>query len=337
MSSFYFYFFLSVVSLCVFHIVKVTAEDNSNKILYDETLPTVPENNDDNNKKKKGDGFSLDDLSLNIEDLKKMIEENHMDEAAKLLESLKKNMPMEKKDIEEKVEGEKEGEKEGEREEETEDHMNLSDLHLPPELGNANSNFLNGMMDPNYVSEMLKFYTYLQEVLNSKTETSEKKMVRKFLRKSMQNIKDNETKSEKKTVEEIIKNTEGHNEMLLKFADVMKIDPESLKNEETRNALDRILVGILKFMEYTNESKVVDSLLDEIEVKEVDHEEGGKQKKFQVNIQNSKTHFEILQKASNFMGLNLSEEHLKELTTQNKWYEEYLNQLLNFDGQEDEL
>ncbi|CRH04086.1 conserved Plasmodium protein, unknown function [Plasmodium relictum] len=236
--------------------------------------------------------------SEDIEKIKKLLSENKIEEANKLFQEMNKALK-----------------KEG------------TDENSPSK--DEKQKMFENLINPNDLHEMMKFYMYLQNILNSKNETSEKKMVKTFLRKSIQKMKDNEKNQEKKSIDDIIKDTEGHKEMLEKLADLMKIDKEKLKEEEIKNKLNQILIGMLKFIDYTNNSEMINSLMDEIEIKEVESEDGVSKPKLQVNINNSKTHLEMLQKASNFMGLQINQEDLERLTSNNSWYENFLNNILN--------
>lgn len=282
------------------------------------------------NSEKHGKRGKQEDANLNqtkgteeLNLLKKYLNENNMDAALKVIEALK-----------------------------SEYDVNNNNIKIEPGIGSEEkdkqnakgfdpSDIFNGSLNVGSLKQMMKFYSYVQGVLNSQSETSEKKIVRSFLRKSFQNMKKGQTETGKQSLEEIIKKTEGHKEILEKLADIMQIDQEQLQNEEIRNSLNKILVGILKFIDYTNNSSIVENLLEEIEIKDVDEEtettgtgddgkRKGPKKRLHVNLQNSKAHLEMLQKASDYMGLNISEEQLKELTSENKWYQSYVNQILNY-------
>lgn len=189
-----------------------------------------------------------------------------------------------------------------------------------------NDHIFDNLINPNDIKEMIRFYMYLQNVLNSKNETSEKKMVKKFLRKTMEKVKNN---SENKSIDEIINDIEGHDEMLEKLASLMKMNKDELKDPETKNKLNQILIGMIKFREYTNDSSVTEALLNDIQIHEVPSEDGSKKPKLQVNISNSKAHLDILHKATKFMGMEIDHEELKNLTVNNKWYENFLTNIIN--------
>ncbi|CXI56627.1 conserved Plasmodium protein, unknown function [Plasmodium berghei] len=189
-----------------------------------------------------------------------------------------------------------------------------------------NEHIFDNLINPNDIKEMIRFYMYLQNVLNSKNETSEKKMVKKFLRKTMEKVKNN---NENKTIDEIINDIEGHDEMLEKLASLMKLSKNELKDPEIKNKLNQILIGMIKFREYTNDSSVTEALLNDIQIQEVPSEDGSKKPKLQVNISNSKAHLDILHKATKFMGMEIDHEELKNLTINNKWYENFLTNIIN--------
>ncbi|SBT46516.1 conserved Plasmodium protein, unknown function [Plasmodium ovale wallikeri] len=260
-------------------------------------------------KNEKKNGNMKDPLNFaDVEKIKKLISENRLDEANELFNEMKKIIVNDNK---------KEGNKKGL----TPENNKFPDMN--------NHDIFNNLINPNDLQEMIKFYMYLQNVLNSKNETSEKKMVKTFLRKTIQKMKDNENNNEKKSIDDIIKDTEGHKEMLEKLADLMKIKKEKLQEEEVRNKLNQILIGMLKFIDYTNNSDIAQALMEEIKIKEVKAGDGVSKPKLQVNISNSKAHLEMLQKATNFMGMEIDPEELKNLTINNKWYENFLNNLLN--------
>ncbi|SOV82356.1 conserved Plasmodium protein, unknown function [Plasmodium sp. gorilla clade G3] len=241
-----------------------------------------------------------------MDKIKELINQNKVDEARELFNEMQKQF------MKEKMEANK--------------NMNN---RKPAQKAVDNSNLFSNLISPNDLQEMIKFYMYLQNILNSKNETSEKKMVKSFLRKTIQKMKDNENSEEKKSIDDIIKDTEGHNEMLEKLAGLMKINKEKLKDEQVKNKLNQILIGMLKFIDYTNNSDITNSLMDEIKIEQVQAEDGTIKPKVQVNISNSKTHLDMLQKATNFMGINIDQEELKKLTVNNKWYENFLNNILN--------
>lgn len=255
--------------------------------------------------------------------LKKHLNEDNMEAALQIIESLKKDYEANKENIE------------------IAQSLDSETNKKKAEGADAN-NMFQGALNMDSLKQMMKFYSYVQGVLNSKNETTEKKMVRSFLRKSFQNMKKSQAESDKQSIEDIIKKTEGHQEMLEKLAEIMQVDKTHLQDEETRNGLNQILVGILKFIDYTNNSNIVEDLLDEIEIRDVEEkteeatgtegndEKKGSKKRLHVNLQNSKAHLEMLQKASDYMGLNISENELKKLTSENKWYQTYVNQILNY-------
>lgn len=286
--------------------------------------------NVDKGGKNEDNALNKMETSEELNLLRKHLNENNMEEALKIIESMKGEQDYTDGDAEKG--NKKDNVNNYEENKDAGKESLLSDI---PDTFNI-ANF----------SEMMKFYSYIQKVLNSKSESSEKKMVRSFLRKSIQSIKKNEKEDNKRTVEDIINNTEGHDEMLNKLAEIMKIDKEKLKEEEVKSNLNKILIGILKFIDYTNKSNVLEELMDEIEVEEIEEGEEGKEpgaktgtggkKKLQVNLNNSKTHLQMLQKASDFMGLDITEEKLKELTANNDWYQKYVNQILNYASQYDD-
>ncbi|CRG95570.1 conserved Plasmodium protein, unknown function [Plasmodium gallinaceum] len=257
-------------------------------------------------KNENNKNTNLDHISnlIDMDKIKQLIAENKIEEANNLLKEMQQAL----------------------KKEETDEHKDNNEIDKYEEVNNK---MFDNLISASDLHEMMKFYMYLQNLLNSKSESSEKKMVKTFLRKTIQKMKDNENNKEKKSIDDIIKDTEGHKEMLEKLADVMKIDREKLKDEEVKNKLNQILIGMLKFIEYTNNNELVNALMDEIEIKEVKAEDGASKPKIQVNINNSKTHLEMLQKASNFMGLEINQEDLQKLTSNNKWYENFLNNILN--------
>ncbi|KAI4835951.1 hypothetical protein MKS88_005170 [Plasmodium brasilianum] len=259
------------------------------------------------NMKKENKDEYLKNLAsfADVEKIKKLISENKLDEATKLFNEMKKALSSDQKEN---------SKKEAMNEKNTETN---------------NFNLFNNLINPNDLQEMIKFYMYLQDILNSKNETAEKKMVKSFLRKTIQKIKDNENSNEKKSIDDIIKDTEGHQEMLEKLAELMKIKKEKLQDEEVRNKVNQILIGMLKFIDYTNSSDIANALMDEIKIKEVKATDGNSKSKLQVNFGDSKAHLEMLQKATKFMGMDIDPEELKNLTINNKWYENFLNNLLN--------
>lgn len=241
-----------------------------------------------------------------MDKIKELINQNKVEEARELFNEMQKQFMKEKMEANNNMNNKK-----------------------PAKKAMDNSNLFSNLINPNDLQEMIKFYMYLQNILNSKNETSEKKMVKSFLRKTIQKMKDNENREEKKSIDDIIKDTEGHNEMLEKLAGLMKINKEKLKDEQVKNKLNQILIGMLKFIDYTNNSDITNSLMDEIQIEQVQAEDGTIKPKVQVNISNSKAHLDMLQKATNFMGINIDQEELKKLTVNNKWYESFLNNLLN--------
>ncbi|SPJ12446.1 conserved Plasmodium protein, unknown function [Plasmodium sp. DRC-Itaito] len=241
-----------------------------------------------------------------MDKIKELINQNKVEEARELFNEMQKQFMKEKMQANNNMNNKK-----------------------PTKKAVDNSNLFSNLINPNDLQEMIKFYMYLQNILNSKNETSEKKMVKSFLRKTIQKMKDNENSEEKKSIDDIIKDTEGHNEMLEKLAGLMKINKENLKDEQVKNKLNQILIGMLKFIDYTNNSDITNSLMDEIQIEQVQAEDGTIKPKVQVNISNSKTHLDMLQKATNFMGINIDQEELKKLTVNNKWYESFLNNILN--------
>ncbi|GAB68642.1 hypothetical protein PCYB_135160 [Plasmodium cynomolgi strain B] len=253
-----------------------------------------------------------------IEKIKELISENKLEEANMLFNELKKNYNNKGKD--------------GASDQYMESNNyapNKDENKITQDMINSNQDFFSNLINPNDLQEMIKFYMYLQNILTSQNETSEKKMVKTFLRKTIQKMKDNEKNEEKKSIDDIIKDTEGHTQMLEKLADLMKIKKEKLQDEEVKNKLNQILIGMMKFIDYTNNSDIAKALMDEIKIKEVKNADGATKPKLQVNIGSSKAHLEMLQKATNFMGMDIDPEELKNLTINNKWYENFLNNLLN--------
>ncbi|KJP88538.1 hypothetical protein AK88_01817 [Plasmodium fragile] len=260
------------------------------------------------------DLFNYDEL----EKIKKLISENKLEEANALFNELKKIYSNNEKDG-----------ASGNYMNNNNYAKNKGENKLAQDMMYHSQNFFNNLINPNDLQEMIKFYLYLQDLLSSKNETSEKKMVKTFLRKTIQKMKDNENSDEKKSIDDIIKDIEGHSQMLEKLAELMKIKKEKLQDEEVKNKLNQILIGMMKFIDYTNNSDIAKTLMDEIKIKEVKDADGATKPKLEVNIGNSQAHLEMLQKATNFMGMNIDPEELKNLTINNKWYESFLNNLLN--------
>ncbi|CAD2107543.1 hypothetical protein YYG_00735 [Plasmodium vinckei petteri] len=271
-------------------------------------LSTIKCNNATNqNNASKGmkNGGSQDALHMeHLQKLKELLNENKLAEATELFNELKTTV-----------------DNNGDSEH---DHSTIIDENsLYPGM---NENIFDNLINPEDIKEMIKFYMYLQNVLNSKNETSEKKMVKTFLRKTMEKVKNN---SENKSMDEIINDIEGHDEMLEKLASLMKLNKDDLKNPETKNKLNQILIGMIKFREYTSDSSVTDALLNDIKIQEVQSPDGSKKPKLQVNISDSKAHLDILHKATKFMGMEIDQEELKNLTVNNKWYENFLTNIIN--------
>ncbi|VEV57080.1 conserved Plasmodium protein, unknown function [Plasmodium vinckei vinckei] len=260
--------------------------------------------NKKNASKEMKNGSSQDALHMeHLQKLKELLNENKLNEAAELFNEIKI--------------ADKNGNNEN-------DHSTIIDeSSLYPDVS---ENIFDNLINPEDMKEMIRFYMYLQNVLNSKNETSEKKMVKTFLRKTMEKVKNN---SENKSMDEIINEIEGHDEMLEKLASLMKLNKDDLKNPETKNKLNQILIGMIKFREYTSDSSVTDALLNDIKIQEVQSEDGTKKPKLQVNISDSKAHLDILHKATKFMGMEIDHEELKNLTVNNKWYENFLTDIIN--------
>ncbi|SCM03091.1 conserved Plasmodium protein, unknown function [Plasmodium chabaudi chabaudi] len=268
-------------------------------------LSTIKCNNGTNANKVSQNGGSEDALHMeHLQKLKELLNENKLAEATELFNEIK-------------TPGDNKGNTEH-------DSSTIIDEHsLYPGM---NDNIFDNLINPEDIKEMIKFYMYLQNVLNSKNETSEKKMVKTFLRKTMEKVKNN---SENKSIDEIINDIEGHDEMLEKLASLMKLSKDDLKNPETKNKLNQILIGMIKFREYTNDSNVTDALLNDITIQEVQSPDGTTKPKLQVNISDSKAHLDILHKATKFMGMEIDHEELKNLTVNNKWYENFLTNIIN--------
>ncbi|GAW83165.1 hypothetical protein, conserved [Plasmodium gonderi] len=255
-----------------------------------------------------------------FEKIKELISENKLDEANELFNEMKKTLNLNANNDENDDNTSNNNKYEG----------NNNENKFPHNMMMNNSQDLfNNLINPGDLQEMIKFYMYLQDVLNSNSDTSEKKMVKTFLRKTIQKMKDNEKNGEKKSVEDIIKDTEGHEQMLEKLADLMKIDKDKLQDEEVKNKLNQILIGMMKFIDYTNNSDIANSLMNDIKIKQVKNPDDDSKPKLQVNIGDSKAHLEMLEKATKFMGIDIDSEELKNLTINNKWYENFLNNLLN--------
>ncbi|EUD65837.1 hypothetical protein C922_03820 [Plasmodium inui San Antonio 1] len=307
---------LFYASLFLLGLAVVSAKGEKNNILNSMK-------NDGRNKgkgQKAGANATMQDMfhSDEIEKIKELIKENKLDEANALFNQMKKTYGGNEKAVG------------------SEHYMasnnygrNKDENKLTQDIMNNSQDFFNNLISPSDLQEMIKFYMYLQNLLSSKNETSEKKMVKTFLRKTIQKMKDNEKNEEKRSIDDIIKDTEGHTQMLEKLADLMKIKKENLQNEEVKNKLNQILIGMMKFIDYTNNSDITKALMDEIKIKEVKNADGTSKPKLQVNMGSSKAHLEMLQKATNFMGMDIDPEELKNLTMNNKWYENFLNNLLN--------
>ncbi|CAG9476273.1 conserved Plasmodium protein, unknown function [Plasmodium vivax] len=313
---------LFYASLSLFGLALVSAKGEKKNIMN--SIKNDGKNDGKNKAKSQNAGANAnmqDMLHYNeIEKIKELISQNKLEEANALFNEMKKTYNSNEKDGKGK------------------NYMGSNNYAANKEenkfaqdmmMMNNNQDFFNNLINPNDLQEMIKFYMYLQNLLSSKNETSEKKMVKTFLRKTIQKMKDNEKNEEKKSIDNIIKDTEGHTQMLEKLADLMKINKEKLQDEEVKNKLNQILIGMMKFIDYTNNSDIAKALMDEIKIKEVKNADGASKPKLQVNIGNSKAHLEMLQKATNFMGMDIDPEELKNLTINNKWYETFLNNLLN--------
>ncbi|VWU49453.1 conserved protein, unknown function, partial [Hepatocystis sp. ex Piliocolobus tephrosceles] len=156
-------------------------------------------NVDDEEKTKTAKMFNHDQMHMmEIEQIKKLMSENKMEEARKMFNELKKKMFNNKNDDtdDENDETEVDEESENKNSEESDEYNENSEYNIfnnNLQLSDlANYDFFNTLINPNDLQEVIKFHMHLQKLLKSKNETSEKKMVKTFLRKTMQKMKDNE-------------------------------------------------------------------------------------------------------------------------------------------------
>ncbi|ANQ10520.1 Uncharacterized protein PCOAH_00050840 [Plasmodium coatneyi] len=311
---------LFYASLSLFGLAIVSVHGEKNNILNSNKSDGKNDGKKKANSQNTGANTNMQDILSfgDIEKIKELINQNKLEEANELFNKIKNVYNNNVKDDE------------SEHPMDSNNYAPSEDENkLAQDFMNSNHDFFSNLINPNDLQEMIRFYMYLQDLLSSKNETLEKKMVKTFLRKTIEKMKDNEKSAEKKSIDDIIKDTEGHAQMLEKLAELMKIKKEKLQDEEVKNKLNQILIGMMKFIDYTNNSDIAKALMNEIKIKEVKSADGASKPKLQVNIGDSKAHLEMLQKATNFMGMNIDPEELKNLTINNKWYENFLNNLLN--------